>query len=92
MLLYELLTGQTPFDASVLKSAAMGEIARMLREDEPPKPSNRLSTLAPLPFPLAGGRRGEGQSSVQSSDLATLAKSRSLEPNQLVKQVRGELD
>lgn len=47
VLLYELLTGTTPFDAETLRSAAFDEMRRMIREDEPPKPSTRLSrTLA----------------------------------------------
>jgi len=45
VLLYELLTGTTPFEAESLRSAAYGEIQRIIREDEPPRPSTRLSTL-----------------------------------------------
>jgi serine/threonine protein kinase/tetratricopeptide (TPR) repeat protein len=45
VLLYELLTGTTPFEAEKLRSAAYDEIRRIIREDEPPKPSTRLSTL-----------------------------------------------
>ncbi|MDX2148822.1 MAG: serine/threonine-protein kinase [Planctomycetota bacterium] len=48
VLLYELLTGTTPFDAAALRSAAYGEIERIIREVEPPKPSTRLSTSAAL--------------------------------------------
>jgi serine/threonine protein kinase/WD40 repeat protein len=43
VLLYELLTGSTPFDAKALRSAAYEEMRRMIREVEPPKPSTRLS-------------------------------------------------
>jgi serine/threonine protein kinase/Flp pilus assembly protein TadD len=46
VLLYELLTGTTPFDRDRLKSAAFDEIRRMIREDEPPRPSTRLSSTA----------------------------------------------
>jgi eukaryotic-like serine/threonine-protein kinase len=46
VLLYELLTGSTPFDARRLRSAAFGEIQRIIREVDPPKPSTRLSQLA----------------------------------------------
>ena len=45
VLLYELLAGQTPFDARSLASAGLDEIRRRIREVEPPKPSTRLSTL-----------------------------------------------
>ena len=45
MLLYELLTGTTPFDQETLRKAAFDEMRRIIREEEPPKPSTRLSTL-----------------------------------------------
>lgn len=45
VLLYELLTGVTPFDAETFRQEAMDEIRRMIRETEPPKPSTRLQTL-----------------------------------------------
>jgi tetratricopeptide (TPR) repeat protein len=45
VLLYELLTGQTPFDASELLQAGLDEMRRTLREKEPARPSTRLSTL-----------------------------------------------
>jgi serine/threonine protein kinase len=45
VLLYELLTGQTPFDAAELLRAGLDEMRRTLREKEPARPSTRLSTL-----------------------------------------------
>jgi serine/threonine protein kinase len=45
VLLYELLTGQTPFDANELLQAGLDEMRRTLREKEPARPSTRLSTL-----------------------------------------------
>ena len=45
VLLYELLTGTTPFEADKLRSGAYDEIRRIIREEEPPRPSTRLSTL-----------------------------------------------
>ena len=45
VLLYELLTGVTPFAKETLAKAALDEIRRMIRETEPPKPSTRLRTL-----------------------------------------------
>ena len=45
VLLYEILTGTTPFDNDRLRSVAWGEIQRIIREEEPPVPSNRVSTL-----------------------------------------------
>jgi tetratricopeptide (TPR) repeat protein len=46
VLLYELLTGTTPFDRERLHSAPYDELRRIIREEEPPLPSTRLSTLA----------------------------------------------
>ena len=45
VLLYQLLTGLLPFDAKALRAAGYGEIQRIIREEEPPKPSTRLSRL-----------------------------------------------
>src|SRR5262249_13313959 len=49
VLLYELLTGSTPFTKERFKKAAYDEIRRIIREEEPPKPSTRLSTADTLP-------------------------------------------
>lgn len=49
VLLYELLTGSTPIDRKRLKDGALLEVLRMIREEEPPKPSTRLSTSDTLP-------------------------------------------
>jgi tetratricopeptide (TPR) repeat protein len=45
VLLYELLTGRTPFDARELAKVGRDAIRRAIREIEPPRPSTRLSTL-----------------------------------------------
>ncbi|HEY1663188.1 MAG TPA: serine/threonine-protein kinase [Verrucomicrobiae bacterium] len=45
VLLYELLTGSTPFDGKELLKAGLDEMRRTIRETEPPRPSNRISTL-----------------------------------------------
>ena len=45
VLLYELLTGSTPLDQERMKTAAFDEIRRIIREEEPPRPSTRLSTM-----------------------------------------------
>jgi serine/threonine protein kinase/WD40 repeat protein len=44
-LLYELLTGTTPFEKETLARAALDEVRRMIRETEPPTPSMRLQGL-----------------------------------------------
>jgi len=45
VLLYELLTGRTPFEQKDLLQAGVDEMRRRIREKDPPKPSTRLSTL-----------------------------------------------
>jgi serine/threonine protein kinase/Tfp pilus assembly protein PilF len=45
VLLYELLTGTTPFDRGRLDLAGYDEMRRIIREEEPPRPSTRLTTI-----------------------------------------------
>ena len=49
VLLYELLTGTTPLNRKRLKEAAVLEVLRVIREEEPPRPSMRLSSTVELP-------------------------------------------
>jgi non-specific serine/threonine protein kinase/serine/threonine-protein kinase len=49
VLLYELLTGSTPLEKQRARSAAFDEILRIISEEEPPKPSTRLSSSQTLP-------------------------------------------
>ena len=57
VLLYELLTGSTPVSREQFKQAAFDEIRRIIREDEPQKPSNRISTAeAAQALPPTGTR------------------------------------
>src|SRR6185436_1213729 len=49
VLLYELLTGSTPFEQKRLREAAFDEVLRIIREEEPPKPSTKLSSSDTLP-------------------------------------------
>ncbi len=58
VILYELLTGLRPFDGKRLRKAALDEMVRIIREEEPSKPSTRLSTDEALPS-LAAVRRME---------------------------------
>ena len=46
VLLYELLTGNTPLDADRMKQSSLDEVRRCIREEEPAKPSTRISTMA----------------------------------------------
>ena len=57
VLLYELLTGSTPFDSIELRSAPYAEIQRVIREQDPPTPSTRLRQLGEALAEVAQARR-----------------------------------
>src|SRR5206468_11674076 len=61
VLLYELLTGSTPFDPETLKKAAFDEMRRIIREEEPPKPSTRLSSLGGMRPAGSADRRADSR-------------------------------
>ena len=73
VLLYELLTGTTPFDKESLSNVSYDELRRIIREDEPPRPSARISTLA-------------------EDTRSTVASRQQIAPQQLSRQLKGELD
>src|SRR2546423_1562532 len=56
VLLYELLTGTTPFDPKDLRSTPYEQMQKMIREIDPPKPSTRVTTLAAT-LPTVAHRR-----------------------------------
>ncbi len=58
VLLYELLTGKTPFDAKELLAIGLDEMRRTIREQEPQRPSTRLSTLPGQELSTTAQRRG----------------------------------
>jgi serine/threonine protein kinase len=59
VLLYELLTGTTPFDAATFRAAAYDEIRRIIREVEPPRPSTRLSSLEATATTISANRQSD---------------------------------
>jgi len=58
VLLYELLTGKTPFDPKDLMEIGLDEMRRTIRETEPPRPSTRVSTLSGQELSTTAQRRG----------------------------------
>ena len=65
IVLYELLTGTLPFDAETLRKAALGEIQRIIREEEPSRPSTRISSL---------GQEAEGIAARRCTNVGALTK------------------
>jgi len=82
VLLYELLTGATPFDSTRLRNAAYVDVQRLIREVEPIRPSTRVSQSAPPGIDAAKDRLGDKDGRGQSQDERR-ARSRLL---------RGDLD
>ena len=76
VLLYELLTGALPFDPKSLLHAAFDEIRRIIREDQPRKPSTKLSDM----------------SGDNDTDSTTAARNRHTSPDVLTRRLRGDLD
>src|SRR5260370_22872783 len=58
VLLYELLTGTTPLERKRLREAALDELVRLIKEEEAPRPSQRLSSSNNLPK-IAAARNTE---------------------------------
>jgi tetratricopeptide (TPR) repeat protein len=61
VLLYELLTGTTPFDQETFRQAAFDEVRRIIREQEPPKPSTRLSSLGVTRTTVSANRKADAR-------------------------------
>src|SRR5262245_63544077 len=66
VLLYELLTGTTPFDKARMQQASYDEFRRIIREEEPPRPSTRISTLGPAATLVSMQRKSDARKLCQS--------------------------
>ena len=65
VMLYELITRTTPFDQKRLREVGYDEMRRIIREEEPPKPSTRLSTLGQAANTISESERSEAKRSSQ---------------------------
>jgi WD40 repeat protein/serine/threonine protein kinase len=59
VLLYELLTGTPPLDEDRLRRVGYDELRRLIREEEPPRPSTRISTLGPAAVTVSANRQSD---------------------------------
>src|SRR5207245_1728903 len=87
VLLYELLTGKTPFDANELLKAGLDEMRRTIRETEPPKPSTRLTQELAR---VAASRKSATDSG--ENDGGALPRRRYAQMEELIHVLRGDLD
>ena len=76
VLLYELVAGATPFDGKALRAKAYAEIQRIIREEDPPTPSARLSTILTKDAALA----------------SRIEKARGVALRELARELRSELE
>ena len=95
VLLYELLTGKTPFDAKQLLSAGLDEMRRTIRQEDPPRPSTRLTMELARASPPKRERRNTNQPSKtdnQKPDLSGVASHSLVQTRELINVLRGDLD
>ncbi len=92
VLLYELLTGTTPFSEEELRKAGYIEMQRVIREQEPVKPSTRIRTA--LRGASVPARRGTGETPVvlMGGTGSPNAKECVGGPRPMLREVRGDLD
>jgi len=90
VLLYELLTGDTPFDAKELLKKGLDEIRRTIREVEPPKPSTRLTQQ----LVAADVRRlkSSGMGDAATEEEIRASSRRLLQMKEIIPLLRGDLD
>jgi serine/threonine protein kinase/WD40 repeat protein len=95
VLLYELLTGKTPFDAKELLSAGLDEMRRTIRQQDPPRPSTRLTMeLAKASPPKRGQRNSNQRSTIESqkSEMGGVSSHSFVQTRELINVLRGDLD
>ncbi len=97
MMLYELLVGALPFDPKALKQAGYAEMQRIIREQEAPKPSTKLSELSRVGSAYhkkadGGLSTADGGQSPPYDYASDVAHKRHEEPRTLMRQVKGDLD
>ncbi|HPF41753.1 MAG TPA: tetratricopeptide repeat protein [Phycisphaerae bacterium] len=88
VLLYELLTGTLPLGRRTLRRKPIGEIQRIVREVDPPRPSQRLTAIARQAAPNPNGATDTDE----EATIEEISRRRGADPRNLIRRVRGELD
>ncbi len=91
VLLYELLAGGPPFDSRRLRSSPLAEIQRIIRDEEPPRPSTRLRTLGNSSN-ITVLPRLETSDEPSTDAISEIAERRRMEPLALTRSLQGDLD
>ncbi len=85
VMLYELVTGTTPFDSEKLRSAGIAEVQRIIKEEDPPRPSTRVSAVSRQ-------SKAEKGSGTRRSSVEQIARHRRTDPRSLRRALAGDLD
>ena len=90
VLLYELLTGKTPFDAQELLASGLDTMRRTIREQEPERPSTKLSTML-VAADVSRRKPSTGLAVPSEAEISADSRQR-LRLKEQIKLVRGDLD
>jgi serine/threonine protein kinase len=92
VLLYELMSGSTPFSSEELRSAGMAEIARKIKEDEPLRPSTRVTLASKIGSGSGEAKPPSATGGPKSTTAEQIAKHRRTDIGTLRRQLAGDLD
>jgi len=92
VLLYELLVGEPPFEGRRLRSAPFAEMQRIIRDEEPQRPSLRLRTLSGSSSEMNVFAGGATTGTDTGSSAIDVARRRRTEPVMLARSLSGDLD
>ncbi len=87
VMLYELVTGTTPFDSEKLRSAGIAEVQRIIKEEDPPRPSTRVGAVS------RQSREDRARTgSTKRTTAEEIARHRRTDPGSLRRALAGDLD
>ncbi|MCI0631088.1 MAG: protein kinase [Phycisphaerales bacterium] len=97
VLLYELLTGTTPFDSRTPNGSTPSDLQRTLRELEPARPSSRIADLSRSHLWRSAARQAQpapasSENGHETLSIQAIARQRCTDPDRLRRELRGDLD